>query len=276
MATPHEFNKSRIRSHNAGPSAVWSSGGAAYDEISRSILDAIEHAVERLEPTPGMRVLDLATGTGWTARRLAEHGADVTGADFAPGMLEAARELAAARGHDIPFVEEDAEALSFGDDAFDAVISTFGVMFVQRPQDTARELARVVRPGGRVVITAWTPESAVAEMFDVFGKYMPSPEGEAPPSPFDWGDRERVHALLGEDFELGFERDTSYHREPDGEAAWKTFSECYGPVRSVAAQLDPEQRRQFEADFKVFHERFTDELGVALPRQYLVVRGTRR
>jgi len=142
-------NVRRIRPHNAGPAAVWSSGGAAYDEVSRGILDAIEHAVNRLEPAPGMHILDVATGTGWAARRLAERGLDVTGTDFAPDLLTAARNLASARGLEVPFLEEDAETLPFDDGAFDAVISTFGVMFVQRPEDAATELARVCRPGGR-------------------------------------------------------------------------------------------------------------------------------
>jgi hypothetical protein len=79
--------KHPVRSHNAGPAAVWSSGGAAYDEISRGILDAIEHTINRLEPRPGMRVLDVATGTGWTARRLAEQGADVWGGALAIDLL---------------------------------------------------------------------------------------------------------------------------------------------------------------------------------------------
>ncbi|OOG25425.1 methyltransferase type 11 [Thioalkalivibrio denitrificans] len=266
----------RVRPHNAGPSAVWSSGGAAYDEVSRGILDAIEHAVNRLAPSPGMRVLDVATGTGWAARRLAERGFDVTGADFAPDLLSAARDLASARGLDIPFLEEDAEAMSFEDGAFDAVISTFGVMFSQRPEDVAAELARVCRPGGRLVLAVWTPDSNVFEMFKVIKGYMAPPAGEPPPSPFEWGRPERVHALLGDAFDLGFERGISFYREPDAQAAWKTFSEGYGPVRTLAGKLDPERRKRFEADFVAFHERFGDELGITVPRDYWIVHGTRR
>lgn len=106
------------RPHNEGPSAVWSSGHAAYDEVSRGILDAIEHAINRLEPTQQMRIHDLATGTGWTARRLAERGYDVTGTDFAPDTLTAALALAGARQLDIPFVDGDTEALPFENTAF--------------------------------------------------------------------------------------------------------------------------------------------------------------
>ncbi|WP_440995719.1 class I SAM-dependent methyltransferase [Arhodomonas sp. SL1] len=276
MSIAGHSTDSPIRAHNAGPAAVWSSSGAAYDEVSRGILDAIEHTINRLEPPRGMRILDVATGTGWTARRLAERGFDVTGVDFAPDMLSAARETASARGLDIDLMTGDAEDLPFDDGAFDAVISTFGVMFVQRPEDAAAELARVCRPGGRLALAVWTPDGNVFEMFKVIKGYMPPPEGESPPSPFEWGREERLRELLGGAFDLGIEAGTSYYREPDGQAAWRTFSEGYGPVRTLVGKLDAQQRAQFEADFTAFHDGFADELGVTVPRDYLVVRGTRR
>ncbi|PVY77976.1 ubiquinone/menaquinone biosynthesis C-methylase UbiE [Tamilnaduibacter salinus] len=276
MTTAQDTAQHSLRPHNQGPSAVWSSGGAAYDEVSRGILDAIEHAINRLEPSQPMRILDLATGTGWTARRLAERGYDVTGADFAPDMLSAARDLAGARQLPIPFVDGDAEALPFDDGEFDALISTFGVMFTQRPEDAAAEMARVVRPGGRLVLAVWTPDGKVFEMFKVIKQYMPTPEGEPPPSPFAWGDTDRLKVLLGDAFELAFERGTSYYREPDALAAWRTFVEGYGPVQTLAGKLDAKRRDQFESDFVAFHEQFEDELGVTVPRDYLIVRGIRR
>ncbi len=276
MSIAKEAQTSPIRPHNAGPSAVWSSAGAAYDEISRGILDAIEHAINRLQPTPEMHILDVATGTGWTARRLAERGFDVTGLDFAPKMLDAARDLATARGLEIPFIEGDAEAMLFEDATFDAVISTFGVMFTQRPEDAAAELARVCRPGGRLVLAVWTPDSSVFEMFRIIKGHMPPPEGEPPPSPFEWGHTERLRKLLSDDFELRFEEGTSYYREPDGAAAWRTFSEGYGPVRTLIKKLDADQRSRFEAEFTAFHDGFADELGITVPRQYRVVEGVRR
>lgn len=276
MTLARRIEEGQIRPHNATPSATWSSGGAAYDEVSRGILDAIEHAINRLEPASGMRILDLATGTGWTARRLAERGFHVEGADFAADMLDAARGLAAARGLDIAFHEEDAEALSFGDASFDAVISTFGVMFAQRPEDAAAELARICRPGGRLVLAVWTPDGNVFEMFKVIKGYMPKPDGTPPPSPFEWGRPERVRELLGDAFDLDFERGVSHYREPDAQAAWRTFSRGYGPVHALAGKLDEQRRSQFEADFVAFHQRFADDLGVTVPRDYLVVRGIRR
>jgi hypothetical protein len=112
-------------------------------------------------------------------------------------------------------------------------------------------------------------------MFKVIKHYMPQPEGAAPPSPFEWGRMERVRELLGEAFDLGFESGTSYYREPSGQDAWQTFSEGYGPVRTLVGKLDPEQRARFEADFTAFHEGFADELGITVPREYRVVHGVR-
>lgn len=265
-----------IRAHNADPAAAWSSGGAAYDEISRGILDAIEHAVNRLEAVPGAPVLDVATGTGWTARRLATLGADVTAVDFAPDMLRAAQQLAAAEGRKITFTDGDAEALPFADGAFDRVISTFGVMFAQRPEDAAAELARICRPGGRLVLAVWTPDGNVFEMFRIIKSYMPQPVGPPPPSPFDGGRSERLNDFLSEAFDLTIEEGTSFYRVPDGATAWRQFVEGYGPVRALAGKLDLDQRARFEAEFTAFHDGFTDALGVTLPRTYRIVRGIRR
>src|SRR4051794_12513052 len=133
----------RIQPHNQRPAAVWSAGGADYDAISRGIADAIEHCVLRLNPQPGERILDLSTGTGWTARSVARRGAVVTGVDIAEDLLATAREKAAAERLAIAYELGDAEQLPFADGTFDAVISTFGVMFASRPEAAAAELARV-------------------------------------------------------------------------------------------------------------------------------------
>jgi hypothetical protein len=163
------------------------------------------------------------------------------------------------RGGRSTFIEGDAEALPFADGAFDAVISTFGVMFVQRPEDAASELARICRPGGRLVLAVWTPDGNVFEMFKIIKSYMPAPNGTPPPSPFEWGRPERLQELLGTHFDLTIEDGTSFYREPDGAAAWRHFVSGYGPVRALAGKLDPERRARFEADFTAFHDGFADQ-----------------
>lgn len=276
MTPTTEHRADAIRSHNAMPSATWSSAGSAYDEVSRGILDAIEHSTNRLAPLPGARILDVATGTGWTARRLAERGMNVTGVDFAPDMLATAEKLAGARNLDIAFDLGDAEALPYADASFDAVISTFGVMFVQRPEDAAAELARVCKPGGRIALATWTPDGNVFEMFKIMKAYMPAPDGTPPPSPFEWGRPERVTELLGAHFDLAIERATSFYREPDGDAAWRTFVEGYGPLRTLMGKLDDDAQAALRRDWLAFHDGFATELGICVPRDYLVIAGTRR
>jgi SAM-dependent methyltransferase len=266
---------SPIQPHNERAAAVWSSGGAHYDAISRGIADSIEHCVLRLDPAPGERILDLSTGTGWTSRVVARRGAAVTGVDIASDLLDAARARAAAEGLPIEYRLGDAEALPFEDGSFDAVISTCGVMFATRQERAAAELARVCRKGGRIALTTWTPDGNIFGMFSVMKRYMPAPAAPAPRSPFEWGRMERVLELLGNDFQLRFERGVSYYREPSAAAAWSTFSTAYGPTKSLAMSLDPNRLEEFRDDFIAFHETFATELGICVPREYLLTVGVR-
>ena len=265
-----------IQPHNERAATVWSAGGRDYDQISRGIADAIEHCVMRLDPRPGERILDLSTGTGWTSRLVARRGATVTGVDIAVDLLEAARASAASERLSIDYRVGDAENLPFETGAFDAVVSTFGVMFASRPEAAAAELARVCRKGGRIALTTWVSDDNVYKMFDVMRRYMAPAPVPGPPSPFAWGRTERIAELLGGAFELRFEKGVSFYREPSGDAAWNTFSTGYGPTRVLAASLDPERRAAFRSDFIAFHDAFRTDLGICVPRGYWVTAGVRR
>ena len=265
-----------IQQHNQRAASVWNAGGADYDEISRHIADSIEHCVLRLDPQPGERVLDVGTGTGWTARRVARRGATVVGIDLGPDLIAAASVRARAEGLNIDYRVGDAENLPFGDGEFDAVISTFGVMFASRPQLAATELARVCREGGRIALTTWLPDSNVAKIFAIMQRFMAPLPSTAPPSPFEWGRVDRIRELLGDVFDVKFESGVTFYRDRDGQTAWNTFSSGFGPTKALVATIDKPRLAELASDFIAFHEAFRSDLGINMPREYWVTRGTRR
>ena len=120
------------------------------------------------------------------------------------------------------------------------------------------------------------PEGTVTGIFQTMRPYMPTPPANPPPSPFEWGRPERVRELLGDKFELLFEAGTTTLRMPTGEAVWELFVNGYGPTKSLAASIDSQRRGQLKRDFIAFHERYRSDLGIAMPRDYLVTIGYRK
>ena len=181
-------------------SVMW--GNGPYQRVTETLTDIHERVIESLAPQPGDRWLDLACGTGAIAERASAAGAQVTGLDLAPVLIETAKERAEEQGLDIDYVVGDVEQLTFDDASFEKVSSTCGIMFAPDHEATAGELARVTRPGGRIGLANWTPTGGLAKMFKVMAPYLPAPP---PSSPFDWVDEGRVRELLGESFELELE-----------------------------------------------------------------------
>jgi SAM-dependent methyltransferase len=278
MEPKSTITNANVQPHNIKAQSVWNSPGGRYDEISRSIADAIEHAVERLQPRPGERILDLATGTGWASRVLAQRfpGAKVTGSDIADEMLEHARAAARTLQLNIDYRHADAEQLPFEDGSFDAVVSTFGVMFVGRPEAAAAELGRVVKKGGRVVLSTWKDDGNVFQMFGVMKPFMPAPPQPPPPSPFAWGKRERLQELLGQQFDLQIEEGTNQFRYDSGEQAFNLWANHYGPAKALCTNLDDARRQEFKQAMIAWHEQFTSPLGYEQPRKYLITRAIRK
>jgi SAM-dependent methyltransferase len=252
-------------------SVMWGTG--PYQRVTETVEDIHRAVVERLDPQPGQRWLDLACGTGAVAERAAASGALVTGIDLAPALIDTARERAAERGLDIDYRVGDCERLEIPDASFDAVSSTCGIMFAPDHEATARELARVTRPGGRIGLANWTPTGGLARMFKVMAPFQPAPP---PSSPFDWGDEARVRELLGESFELACEERTSTLRMPSGEAYWELFSTSYGPTKTLADSLGERREELHRAWVDFFEENYRADGEIAHTREYLLVAGRRR
>jgi SAM-dependent methyltransferase len=252
-------------------SVMWANG--PYQRITETIADIHELVIDRMSVQEGERWLDLACGTGAVAERAARTGADVTGIDLSPGLLETARERAADQGLDIDYRLGDCENLADVDDgAFEIVTSTCGVMFAPDHEATARELARVTKPGGRVALANWEPTSSIAAMFKVMAPFQPAPP---PSSPFDWGDEDRARELLGDSFDLVLEHHDSPLQIPTGEDYWELYSTSYGPTKTLADGLG-DRREELHRAFVEFAEGFRPNGGINQPREYLLVLGTRR
>jgi hypothetical protein len=149
-------------------------------------------------------------------------------------------------------------------------------MFVAQPEIAAREMARVCKKGGRLGLLTWVAEGTVTGFFQMMRPYMPPPPANPPPSPFEGGRRERIRELLGDAFELRFETGTTTLRMPDGGSVWELFVNGFGPIKTLAASVDPERREQLRRDLVAFHEQYRSDLGIAMPRDYLVTIGNRR
>src|SRR6185295_16629248 len=174
--------------------AVWSAGD--FGQIAKYYADDAADFIKRLDLKPGMTVLDVACGTGNLAIPAARTGASVTGVDIALNSVEQARENAKAEGLNAKFDEGDAEALSYEDASFDAVVTMFGAMFAPRPELVAAELKRVCRPGGFIAMANWTPSGLIGQMFKTIGGRVPPPAGM--PSPILWGVEATVRERLND------------------------------------------------------------------------------
>ena len=252
---------------------VWSSG--PYQGVTETVADIHREVLDRLRPDPGQRFLDLACGTGAVAEQAAAAGADVVGVDIAPALIEQAKARADERGLSIDYRVGDAEALDLADGEFDAVASTCGVMFTPDHDAAARELTRVTKPGGRIAIACWTPESGLAKVFGVMRPFQPAP----PPgvgSPFAWGSEDHVRGLLGDGFDLEFETLDSVLEMESGEAVWELFVRDYGPTKTLYESLDDGRREELHRNFVDLHEESRENGGLRFSRTYLLTVGTRR
>ena len=254
-------------------SVVW--GNGPYERVTNTIRDIHALVLERTEPKPGERVLDAATGTGAVAILAAQRGADVVGQDIAPALLETARERAAEEGVAVDFEVGDVEAMTYEDASFDVVLSTCGIMFAPDHDAVASELARVTKPGGRIALACWQPNTGMHDVFKIMGPFLPPP-APGVGSPFAWGDREHVRGLLEDAFDLSFEEHDSPLTLASGEAYWELFSTSYGPTKTAIEALEPDRREEFHQAWVAFGEARREGDVMVHHREYLLTLGTRR
>lgn len=254
--------------------ATWALG--EYDRIADGLTISTDQTLRVARVRPGEQVLDLATGTGITAIAARERGAKVTGVDLTPELIAVAQDKAREAGFtDIRFQEGDAEALPFADASFDVVLSTCGHMFAPDQPKVAAELARVTRPGGRVVFLAWAPDGGLGNWFRITNKHVPPPPGLA--SPFNWGDAEKVRALLGNAFrDLAFTRGDCPQFGASPEDIWTLFSTRYGPTVRALASLQGAAQQAFQEEMLAFLGGYRAADGkVRWGREYLITRAVR-
>jgi ubiquinone/menaquinone biosynthesis C-methylase UbiE len=240
MNAPIDFAAVKGRQQTA-----WASGD--YAVIGTTLQLVGELLAEACDLRYGERVLDVAAGNGNATLAAARRGADVTSTDYVGALLERGAERARAERLDVTFRTADAEALPFEDASFDAVLSTFGVMFTPDQAKAASELARVCRPGGRIGLANWTPESLVGQMFKVLGRHLPPPPGVSPPSL--WGVEAHLGTLFGDRVAaVAITPRTHTFRYRSAAHFLEVFRTWYGPTNRAFAALPPEGAAALERD----------------------------
>ncbi len=252
---------------------AWSAGD--FSRFASMLWESGGDLVRRLGIGPGDDVLDVGCGTGNLAIQAAQAGATVTGVDIAPPMLEAARRGSAQAGVEVRWLEGDAEGLPFADASMDVAMSSFGCMFAPRHRVAAAELARVLRPGGRLGLLTWPIGSEIAEFLRTASAHLPSPPPSAEP-PVLWGDPGHVQEIFegtGVEIEIaGGHIDFPYRTARE---AFDVHAEEFGPMVAARALLEPQGTWQPLADdVMAFFARREDADGVLhYGSDYMIILG---
>jgi len=265
-----DLNALKARQHGA-----WSSGDYAIVGTTLQIVG--EELCEALDIRAGQSVLDVAAGNGNATLAAARRWCQVTSTDYVPSLLERGRQRASADGLSVEFKEADAEALPFGDGAFDAVVSTFGVMFTPNQDRAASELARVCKSGGKIGLANWTPDGFIGQLFKTLGKYLPPPAGAK--SPALWGTKARIDEMFGaQASNIQATRRHFAFRYRSPEHFIDIFKTYYGPVLKAFAALDAAKQDGLKRDMLALiatMNRSEDDTMV-VPSEYLEVVVTKR
>lgn len=254
---------------------TWASGD--YAVVGTTLQIVGEQLCESLDVRAGQKVLDVAAGNGNASLAAARRWCDVVSTDYVPALLGRARERAAAERLKIEFQEADAEALPFPDGGFDAVVSTFGVMFTPDQDKAAAELARVCRSGGKIGLANWTPDGFIGQVFKTIGKHLPPPAGVK--SPALWGTRARIEEMFGPHASsIQAEPRNFVFRYRSPEHWLQVFKTYYGPLLKAFGALEPGAQAALTNDLMVQIDRFnrSGDTAMVVPSEYLEIVVTRR
>ena len=268
-ATPED------RALKAKHAAMWASG--SYPTVVEDIVEPLGGIlVETVDVQRGQRVLDVAAGTGTSAHPAVRRGAEVTATDLTPELVEVGRAAAAAEGLNLSWQVADAEDLPFGDQEFDVVLSSIGVMFAPHHQQAADELVRVCRPGGTIGVLSWTPDGFIGQVFAVMKPYAPPPPPGASPAPL-WGRADHVRSLLGDRVTDLVARQQSLRvdRFSSGSEFREFMKTNYGPTIAVYRFVgdDADKVAALDADQDALGERFLQDGSMGW--EYLLVTARR-
>ncbi len=250
--------------------AMWASGDFAVIGTTLQIVG--ESLCEAADVQSGTRVLDVACGNGNATLAAARRFCDVTGIDYVPALLARAAERARAERLAPILCEADAEHLPFTDAEFDAVLSTFGVMFAPDQQRAAREMVRVCRPGGRIALASWTPEGFLGELLRTVGRHVPPPAGA--PSPLKWGSEAGLRELFGDSVTTIYSAKKDFvFRYESGAHFIEVFRKFYGPTHKAFEALDTEKQGALAEDMARLIDKCNRgrDGAAAVPGEYLEI-----
>jgi ubiquinone/menaquinone biosynthesis C-methylase UbiE len=265
-----DFEALKTRQHGA-----WSSGD--YAVVGTTLQIVGEELCEALDLRGGQRVLDVAAGNGNATLAAARRWCNVVSTDYVGALLERGRMRANADGLSVEFREADAEALPFDDASFDAVLSTYGVMFTPNQDRAAAELIRVCKHGGKIGLANWTPDGFIGQLFKTLGKHLPPPAGAR--SPALWGTEARIKEMFGPSAShIRAERRNFVFRYRSPEHFVEIFKTYYGPVLKAFAALDATKQDALKQDMLALIKSMnrSGDSTMVVPSEYLEIIVVRR
>ncbi len=250
--------------------AAWGAGD--YSKIGTTLQITGERLAEALDLRPGSKVLDVAAGNGNATLAFARRWHDVTSTDYVDTLLAQGRARAIAEGLDVRYQVADAEDLPFADGEFDAVVSTFGVMFAPNQQQSTRELARACRSGGKIGLANWTPDGFTGQLFRTLGSHVPAPKGVRPPTL--WGTRDWLNDAFGPvASRIDITPKAFDFRYRSAAHFVDVFRTWCGPTQKTFLALDTDGQAALEADILALIADFNTATdgSMAVPGAYLEV-----